>query len=80
MIEQLLKKRSETFSYGAVTAVNSVEGKVQVRLGASNIWLPTELDLDVGDAVILARRADSSKFIIQYSRKLLPAEEVLLLI
>jgi len=80
MIEQLLKKRGETFCYGEVMAISAVDRKVQVRLGDSNIWLQTELDLDVGAAVILARRADSSKFIVQYSRKALPAEEVLLLI
>jgi len=80
MIEQLLKKRGETFCYGEVTAVNAVDRKVQVRLGENNVWIVTELDLDIGDTVILARSADSSRFIVQYSRKLLPEEEVLLLV
>ena len=80
MIEQILKKRGETFYYGEVTAVNTADRKVRVRLGESNVWIKTELDLDIGDTVILARSADSSKFIVQYSRKSLPAEEVLLVI
>lgn len=80
MIERILKKRAETFYYGEVVAINTADRKVRVRLGESNVWIKTELDLDIGDTVILARSADSSKFIVQYSRKLLPAEEILLVV
>ena len=55
MIEQLLKKRGETFCYGEITAVNTVDRKFQVRRGETNVWILTELDLDIGDTVILAR-------------------------
>lgn len=80
MIEKILRKNAETFNYGEVITLNAVDQKVQVRLGEASAWIKTELELDIGDTVILARSADSSKFIIQYSRKSLPAEEVLLLI
>lgn len=80
MIEKILKKRAETFNYGEVMAINKADQKVHVRFGEGSAWIKTELDLDIGDTVILARNADTSKFIIQYSRKSLPAEEVLLLI
>ena len=80
MIEKILRKSAETFDYGEVTAVNTIDRKVYVRFGEGSAWIKTELDLEIGNTVILARSADSSKFIVQYSRKVLPAEEVLLLI
>lgn len=78
MIEKILKKRASTFQYGTVTALNSAEDRVQVQIGDQSVWIDTDLSLAVGDSVIIARKEDSSKFIVQYSRKALPSQGVLL--
>lgn len=81
MIEQILKKRARTFQYGEIEAVNSSEGKVLVVIGnEGSTWIETALSLETGDSVIVARNEDSSKFIVQYTRKALPSRGVLLLI
>jgi len=80
VIEEILKKRARTFKYGEVDAVNSADGKVRVKLGEGSAWIKTGLDLEIGNAVILARNEDSSWFIVQDSRKALPSQGVLLLI
>lgn len=80
MIEQILKKRARTFQYGEIVAVNSAEGKVLVQIGEGAIWTETALSLEIGDSVIVAHNEDASKFIIQYTRKALPSQGVLLLI
>ena len=79
MIEKILKKSARIFRYGEVTAVNSLNEKVQVQIGSrSLIWIKTALSLDIGDAVIVARNNDSSWFVVQDSRKAMPTEGVLL--
>jgi len=80
VIEKILKKRARTFQYGEIVAVNSAEGKVLVQIGEGSIWTETALSLEIGDSVIVARNEDSSKFIVQYSRKALPSQGVLLLL
>jgi len=79
MIEQILKKRAQTFQYGEIVAVSSAMGKVLVQIGSEgSTWIETDLGLEIGDSVIVARNEDSSKFIVQYSRKALPSQGVLL--
>lgn len=78
MIEKILKKRARTFQYGQIVAFNSAEGKVLVQIGEGSTWIETALSLEAGDSVIVARNEDSSKFIVQYSRKALPSQGVLL--
>lgn len=80
MIEKILKKRARTFQYGEIMSVNSAEGKVLVQIGDGSIWIETALSLETGDSVIVARNEDSSKFIVQYSRKALPSQGALLLL
>jgi len=79
VIEQILKKRERVFRYGEVAAVNSVDEKVQVRIGSEgSVWIKTQLILEVGDAIIVARNNDTSWFVVQDSRKAIPKKEVLL--
>jgi len=81
MIEQILKKRARTFQYGEIVAVSSAMGKVLAQIGTEgSTWIETDLNLETGDSVIVARNEDSSKFIVQYSRKALPSQGVLLLL
>jgi len=81
MIEKILRKPSQTFSYGEVAGVSAAEGKVKVDLGASGaVWIETDLILEKGDVVIVARHRDSSMFIVQHSGKVLPSERTLLLV
>ena len=79
MIEQTLKKRARTFQYGEIVAVSSAMGKVLLQIGSEgSTWIETDLNLETGDSVIIARNKDSSKFIVQYSRKARPSQGVLL--
>lgn len=80
MIEKILKDRGEIFHYGEVIALNPVDRKALIRIRYGRAWVKTDLDLTVGNTVILARGADSSRFIVQHSEKALPETEVLLLI
>ena len=59
-----------------------IHKRVRVRLRSDLlIWVQTTLSLEVGDTVIVAENdQDSSRFIVQYSRKALPSKGVLLLI
>lgn len=79
MIEQILKKRARVFRYGEVAVVNSADEKVQVRIGSEgSVWIKTQLSLEVGDAIIVARNNDSSWFVVQVSHKAMPSEKLLL--
>ena len=79
MIEQILRKGERVFRYGEVAAVNTADEKVQVRIGSVGaVWIKTQLLLDVGDAVIVARSNDAAWFIVQDSRKAMPSEKLLL--
>jgi len=79
MIEQIIKKRLRAFLYGGIKTVDSVEGKAEVDMGSGGaVWIKTSISLKVGDTVILARNEDSSKFIMQASRKAMPQEKILM--
>ena len=84
MIEGLLKKPPATFYYGTITAVDETLQQVQVRLRSDLlIRVQTSLSsaLQVDDTVIVAKNdQDSSKFIVQYSRKAVPLQGTLLLV
>ena len=84
MIEGILRKPPDTFFYGAVTAVDEIQGQVQVRLRSDllvRIQTSLSSSLQVDDTVIVAENdQDSSKFIVQYSKKAVPLQGTLLLI
>lgn len=82
MIENIVKRKPGTFSYGIVTNVETTTGRVQVAFGSNiHIWIPTSLDLGVGDTVIVARNdQDASRLIVQHSQRSLPSRGTLLLI
>ena len=82
MIEGILRESAPTFAYGTVNAVDPVQQKAQVRLRSDLlVWIQTSLILSIGDTVILGRNDnDSSRFIVQYSEKLIPSQGMLILI
>jgi hypothetical protein len=78
VIEKILKKDERIFRYGEVAAVNAAEEKVRVRLGSEgSVWIKTQLSLEAGDAIIVAR-SGSTWFVVQDSRKAMPSEKQLL--
>ena len=84
MIEEILRKQPGTFFYGAVEAVDKTQGQVQVRLRSDLlVQIQTSLSssLQVDDTVIVAENdQDSSRFIVQYSKKAVPLQGTLLLV
>ncbi len=84
MIEGILKKRPNTFFYGTVTAVDEALQQVMVRMRnelAVRIQTSLSGSLHEGDTVIVAENdQDSSKFIVQYSKKAVPLKGTLLLV
>jgi hypothetical protein len=77
VIEQILKKGERVFRYGQIMAVT--DNKVQVRLGCEGaIWIKTQLSLEPGGAVIVARNSDSTWFVVQDAGKAVPSEKLLM--
>lgn len=84
MIEGILKKRPGTFFYGTVMAVDEALQQVQVQLRSDlliRVQTSLSASLKAGDTVIVAENdQDSSKFIVQYSKKAVPLQGTLLLL
>ena len=84
MIEGILRKPPGTFFYGTVMAVDEALQQVQVQLRSDlliRVQTSLSASLTAGDTVIVAENdQDSSKFLVQYSKKAVPLQGTILLL